>query len=87
MYIRFKHDYIDQAEALIYKININDPLPEFIIFTEDIPLGFAQELKSLGNNLMKKIITNAVRRIYESVDPEYYHTNGLYGKVRWRLAD
>lgn len=84
--IHIKWHYIDQAKALIYRINVYDPLPEFVIFTEHISEELSQELNSLGEVLRKKIITNAVRRIYESVDPEYFHTNGIYGKVRWRLA-
>ncbi|MGH9982638.1 MAG: hypothetical protein ACRD8W_01630 [Nitrososphaeraceae archaeon] len=80
-----KWHYLDQAEALIYRINVYDPLPEFVIFTEDIPDRLSQELNSLEKVTTKKIITNAVRRIYESVDPEYFHTNGIHGKVRWRF--
>lgn len=84
--ICIKWDYIDQAKALIYHINVYDPLPEFVIFTQHIPEWLIQELSSFGKVTIKKIITNAVRRVYESVDPEYFHTNGIYGKVRWRFA-
>jgi hypothetical protein len=83
--IHIKWHYLDQAMALIYHINVYDPLPEFVIFTENIPQQLSQELDRL-KVLKKKIVTNAVRRIYESVDPEYFHTNGVYGKVRWRFA-
>jgi hypothetical protein len=74
--IRIKWDYLDKAKALIYKINICDPLPEFVIFTEDIPNGLLEELNRQGKIMMKMIITNAVRRIYESINPEYFYTNG-----------
>ena len=84
--IHIKWHYLDQAEALIYRINVYDPLPEFVIFTEHLPEELSQELNSIGKVLKKKTITNAVRRIYESVDPEYFHTNEIYGKVRWRFA-
>lgn len=84
--IYIKWHYLDQAEALIYRINVYDPLPEFVIFTEDIPQQLIKELNNLGKNTMKKVVTNAVRRIYESVDPDYFHTNGIFGKVRWRFA-
>jgi hypothetical protein len=84
--ICFHHPYLNQAEGLIYKINIYYPLPEFVIWTEDIPEGLVRALKSLGKVMMKHVITDAIRRIYESVDPEYFHTNGIYGKVRWRFG-
>jgi hypothetical protein len=78
--------YLEQAEALIYKANMYDSYPEFVIFTEDIPIGLANELNNLGKVTMKRVITNAVRRIYESVASEYFHTNGIHGKVKWRFA-
>lgn len=84
--MHIKWPYLDQAKALIYRINVYDPLPEFVIFTSDLPRWLLEELGRCGKAAMKRIITNAVRRIYESVDPDYFHINGIYGKVRWRLA-
>ncbi|MPZ05031.1 MAG: hypothetical protein GEU26_01195 [Nitrososphaeraceae archaeon] len=85
-YIHVFHPYLNQAEGLIYSINVFDPLPKFVIWSEDIPLGLAEALKQLGKVKMKCIITNAVRRIYESINPEYYHKNGIYGKIKWRFG-
>jgi hypothetical protein len=79
--------YLEQAEALIYKANVYDVIPEFVIFTEHVPQELAKELKSLGKVTMNHAITNAVRRIYDSVNSEYFHTNGIYGKIKWRFAD
>lgn len=84
-HIHVFHPYQNQAFSLIYKINASDPLPEFVIHNEDIPLGLAHQIQSLGNVTMKRIITSAVCRIYESVNPEYFHTNGISGKVKWRF--
>lgn len=85
-HIHVFHPYLNQAEGLLYKINIYRPLPEFVIWVNDIPLGLALALERLGNVAMKRIITNAVRRLYESVNPEYYHKNGIHGKVKWRFG-
>jgi hypothetical protein len=84
--IYFHRMYLEQAEALLHKINLYEPPPEFAIFSEDIPQGLARELEKLDRVMMKKVITDAVRRLYESVDPDYFHTNGVYGKVRWRIS-
>lgn len=81
------HPYINQAEHLLYQTNIKDPVPPFVIWENDIPLDLAVELRRLGKVAMKKVITNAVRRIYETVDPEYYHKNGIHGKVKWRFGE
>jgi hypothetical protein len=80
------HPYLNQAEGKLYRINIEDPLPEFIIWESDIPMGLAVELERLGEVTMKQVITNAVRTIYETVDPEYYRKNGIHGKVEWRFG-
>jgi hypothetical protein len=78
--------YIDQAEGLIYRINACERPPEFVIWEKDIPEGLAMALEELGKVGMKRVITGAVRRLYESVDPEYFHTNGLYCKTPWRIG-
>ena len=80
------HPYMQQVEHLLYKINAYKPVPPFVIFPEDIPEGLAKELEDLGKIEMNKVITNVVRRLYESVDPDYYHTNGIHGKVKWEIA-
>ena len=79
------HPYVNQAEGWIYKINLYVPSPEFVIWTKDIPIGLAEALQGLGEDAKKRAITNAVRRIYESINPQYFHTNGIYGKVKWRF--
>ena len=85
-HILIYHPYLNQAEGLLYKININDPLPEFVIWEEDIPPGLVQALKQLASVAMKRVITNAVCRLYESINLVYYHTNGIHGKIRWRFG-
>ena len=65
------HPYINQTEGLICKINIYEPIPKFVIWGKDMPPGLVNALARLGKVTMKRIITNAVRRLYESVDPEY----------------
>ncbi len=84
-HIHVFHPYQNQAEGLIYKINTYSPLPVFVIRPNDIPLDLAKALEGLGKIAMKRVITIAVQRLYESVNPTYYHTNGIHGKVKWRV--
>lgn len=79
------HPYINQAEGQLCKINISEPIQPFVIWQDDIPLGLVNDLTRLGQVTMKKIITNAIRRLFESVDPGYYHKNGIHGKIKWRF--
>ena len=85
-YIHPFFPYLNQAEGLLYTINIYDPILEFVIWQSDIPDGLVSALMRLGRVAMKKVITNAVRRLFESVDPEYYHRNGIHGKIKWTFG-
>jgi hypothetical protein len=61
-------------------------LPEFAIYIEDIPEVIREEIDHLDEITIKKTFTSVVRRIYESVNPDYFHTAGIYGKVKWKLV-
>lgn len=36
---------------------------------------------------MDIVVTEAVRRMYESVDSDYFHKNGVNSKIVWRFED
>lgn len=85
--IYITHKYYDQAEWYIYRINVYKPTPQFIINLSDLTNRIKKEIVSLRSTptTLNEVMTTAVRRIVESVNPEYYHLNGIYGKIRWRL--
>lgn len=79
--------YYAQAEFFQKRINIYRPVPIFVIHSKDISIPLAKELDSLGERMKKRIIVNAVRRIYESIDPYYFHTSGIYGKIKCHIME
>lgn len=79
--------YIEKAKRLIYRINIYEHPPGFVISERDTPKGLVKALEGLGTITMNKVITNVVRRLYASVDFHYYHTSGIYSKVKWGFED
>jgi hypothetical protein len=85
--IHSKQKYIERAERLIHRINVSNPWPTFVISERDIPSELVKALESLGDITMKRIVTNVIRRLYESVNFEYYHTSGIYSKVRWGFEE
>jgi hypothetical protein len=85
-YLSLFRPYLNQAEGLIYRMNVYNPPPDFVIEENDIPNALAQAIHDLGNFAMNKIITEAIRRLYESVDHDYFHANSLYGKICWRTS-
>lgn len=86
-YILVFHPYVNQAEGVLYTINLKDPVPEFVIWISHHPVDLAVALDRLGTVAMKQVITEAVRTIYETIDPQYYRKNAIHGKVKWRLGD
>ena len=85
-YLSLFRPYINQAEGLLYRINVYEHPPEFVIWEEDIPQTLCKALHDLDIFARNQVITEAIRRLHESVDHEYFHVNGLHGKVRWRIA-
>lgn len=85
--IHLDYKYLNYAEHILYRINVLKPAPKFEISRQDIPQKLEQYLIKLDTKTITCILTNVVRRILESVDPVYYHTNGIHGKVRWRIID
>jgi hypothetical protein len=85
-YLSIFRPYLNQAEGLLYRINVYEHQLEFVIFEEDIPQTLRKALRDLGIFGRNQVITEAIRRLYESVDHNYFHVNGLHGKVRWRIA-
>lgn len=84
--LHISRPYLNQAEGLIYRINTYERPPEFVIWKHDIPDGLVKALQELGVVSVKRTLTEVVRRLYESADPDYFHTNGIYGKTLWRIA-
>lgn len=86
-YLSIFRPYLDQAQRLIHRINVYDPPPAFEINVKDLPPPLQEALRELGSFVMNQVMTEVVRRLYESVDHNYFHTNGLYGRVRWRTSN
>ena len=85
--IHIKHKYLDYATRFLFLINLQREPPIFEISLRDIPQKLVEILGKLDSTTFNTIFTNVVRRILESVNPVYFHTNGIYGKVRWRIID
>jgi hypothetical protein len=86
--ILIRHPYQEEAEFLLYQINLAKPIPNFIIFDCLLPKKLRQELIDVKNydiEEFNRIVTNALKRLYESIDYEYFHLSGIGGKIYWRF--
>ena len=58
-------------------IPISKPSPQFIIYVSDLTPRLKQELEELTTTpqTLNYVVTQAVGRIFENLDFEYYHLN------------
>ena len=85
--IYLNHKYLDYAEKFLYRMNAFRPIPKFQISHSDIPKKLETTLCSFDKKTLNSILTNVVRRILESANPLYFHTNGIHGRVQWRIVE
>lgn len=85
--IYINHPYLEYAIRFLFLINLSRTPPKFEIFQRDIPHKLLEILTNLDSTTVNSIMTNVVRRILESVNPLYFHTNGIYGRVKWKVIN
>jgi hypothetical protein len=86
--ILIRHPYQEEAEFILYRINLAKPIPVFIIFESLLPKRIRQELidlKKFDINEFNRTVTNVLKRLYEAIDYEYFHISGISGKIYWRF--
>ena len=86
--IVIKHPYQEQAKSILYKINLaNRPLV-FNIYDNILSPKLKEELNHIyqtDKEIFNEIVTNSVKRLYESIDYQYFHINGVGGKISWTI--
>lgn len=83
-----KHPYQEQAQDLLYKINLANTILVFKIYDKTLPTKLKEELSSIwkkDKELFDEIVTNSLKRLYESIDHRYFHTSGVKGKIAWAI--
>ncbi|HSF49620.1 MAG TPA: hypothetical protein VLA74_02570 [Nitrososphaeraceae archaeon] len=43
------------------------------------------QLYKTNKEVCNEIVTNSVKRLYESIDYRYFHMNGVGGKIAWTI--
>jgi hypothetical protein len=81
-----KYPYQEQAQDLLYKITLANTILVFKIHDKTLPPKLKQELGDIwkrDKELFYEIVTNSLKRLYESIDHRYFHTSGVRGKIAW----
>jgi hypothetical protein len=86
--IVIKYPYQEQAKRILYKINLaNRPLV-FNIYNNTLSPKLKEELIHLRNTnieVFNEVVTNSIKRLYESINFQYFHINGIGGKIKWTI--
>jgi hypothetical protein len=85
--IHISHKYYDQAESIIYRINVWQPPPVFVINVSDLTLRLNKELKKLmiSPEALNGVVIQSIGRIFENIDERYYHLSGIMNRIKWRF--
>jgi hypothetical protein len=67
--------YYSQAHRLMKWIPIARPAPEFVISVGDLSPRVKKEIESVidSSTILQYVLTQAVGRIFENIDFDYYH--------------
>lgn len=80
------YKYHEYAKKLLYKINIFKPIPIFEISIVDLSQELIKEFQMLHDETLNEIVIDAISRLYECVDFDYYRTSEIRGKIKWRFV-
>jgi hypothetical protein len=85
--IHIIHKYYDQGESMIYRINLWQPPPVFVINVSDLTLRLNKELKKLmiSPEALNGVVIQSIGRIFENIDERYFHLSGIMNRIRWRF--
>jgi hypothetical protein len=85
--IHIIHKYYDQAESMIYRINVWQPPPVFVINLSDLTPKLKNELENLlvTPETLNRVVIHAICRIFENIDERYYHLSGIMNRIKWRF--
>ena len=83
--VPIRQKYIEQAKNILYRTNVFQPVPDFVINLSDIPLSIRTELGKITSHEIDMAVTGAIARIYEDLDPRYFRISVVRRNIKWRI--
>ena len=86
--IHITHKYYDQADFVLYRINVYSSPPVFIIKRSDLTPKLQSNLEQLYKSCpytFDRLVTDTVQTILEGVNKRYYHVSNIAYRVCWRF--
>jgi len=90
-HIEIDHKYFEYARKNLYLINLAQDvkyIPVFQIKKSDLSPELVYELEQLDDDkTLNEVVIGAIANLYESINFEYFHKNGIFGKIRWEIVE
>jgi hypothetical protein len=77
--------YQEQAENLIYRIPVYRPTPSFFVELHDLSYKVKQELHSLDDKTLDRVMKEAIARIFENINERYFLLS-VKKLLRWEIV-
>ena len=90
-HIEIYHKYFEYARKTLYLINLAQDvkyIPVFQIKKSDLSPELVYELEQLDNDeTLNEVVIGGIANLYESINFEYFHKSGIFGKIRWEIVE
>ena len=90
-HIEIYRKYFEYARKNLYLINLAKDvkyIPVFQIKKSDLSSELVYELEQLDNDeTLNEVVIGGIANLYESINFEYFHKNGILGKIRWEIVE
>ena len=77
--------YQEQAENLIYRIPVYRPTPSFFVELHDLSYKVKQELHSLDDKILDRVMKEAIASIFENINERYFLLS-VKKLLRWEIV-
>ena len=86
-HIEIYRKYYEYGRRILHSINLAKEIPMFEIKKSDLSSILISQLEDLDEKTLNEVIIDAIANLYESISFEYYHKNGIRGKIRWKIIE
>ena len=85
-HIEIYHKYDKYGRRILFLINLAKEIPVFEIHKSDLSPILISQLEQIDEKTLNEVIVEAIANLYESIAFDYFHKNGVHGKIKWKIV-
>ena len=85
-HIEIYHKYYEYGRKILFLINLAKEIPVFELNKTDLSPVLISQLADLDEKTLNEVIVEAIANLYESIAFDYFHKNGVRGKIKWKIV-